>query len=1283
MDRRNAQERPPSRRTPLGDATSRANASTPARSHVKGQSLSPSPGLPPRNESIVPAANGTLTVRNPTVSPVNKRLSNIIDKEQRDTKRDSAISNVSTNASDTGRRRKRNIGPWQLGMTVGSGGCSRVRLVRHTVTGQWAAAKIISKAMAETVRAQSLANLVKSAEQDPGLIGKGRVIPFGLEREIVIMKLLEHKNIVRLYDVWENRNELYLIMEYVEGGELFGYIAENGSLNEMEVVYLFRQIIAALLYCHRIHIHHRDLKPENILLDRRTMEIKLVDFGMAALQPEGRYLSTPCGSPHYAAPEVLRAGAYDGGQADVWSCGVILYVMLTGTPPFNFPGDAQHLRRLFAAIAVANYVMPDDISREAQDLIYNILMPDPKRRISIEAIWDHPFLNKYNAEFGYSAEQSRKEHWIGPRPRIQDWKILKKEEIDREVLRNMRTLWHSEKEEALIQKLTSNEANHEKYFYTALMKHRDEHLENYTGNPGGVGYSASDHHHAKLMPGEEDPPPLPTGTHQRSKSAFSILNDEHLQSRHNLHEPFPSGASYDPFRASREPSLAHKKGYMNVTVHRGSSSGAKKRKSATIKPGSLRVEALRANSQRNSTLSSTPGSTRRSTKHYPGITRSSMSRSSLASSMYPSSPPIIISGPHKRGVSFSHLRRSSTASALTSRLVSDATQDTPEQLRSQRISKRDPTIVRPGEASSPVTQPKGIIRFRKEKETVQVTTPGIRVRKHPTDNRILEHEARKASTELGKFCEEAFNRSSVDSSARTSVTDRPTPYSDCDTPPSSVGPSPYAANKLLRPSYQNRPLPPLPVDSPNTYAQRELAQTRERLAIRYAEEGGETLEGMISQLDNLLRPAGKFSVADKHRIASASHAEHLRYPSHLPPIEEDGRFPDADESLLPKERNRGYRAVTEPFSRRPAQPASKYVDHNTIRLVDPSSPTPIAPLNIRKRSAEKVTPQAVPDGNREPRRNIVTALGSISANARNSYRASQDFSTASAAAVNKENANPSNSNKEGPASRKRSWFRRKTSNPEEKHDPQARIPEPWRISPDRTNKQQPPILVQQTSQSSNRTSTASSEFSIRPAEAEKSEKKGSLFGKMFGKKGGEKKDYISNTLELGSPTNCSTPSLTSAFDLAESDDPSTGARRIEAQNWLSRFLHIKPASRVLCFQVGRGRARTELVRLLRDWKRFGVKDVTFDRRTNVVGASVDKANHLKIKPVTFIAELYVVLEHGRRAQLCLARFTQTKGAASSFKKVVEIVEDVFKARGLLIEEEERKRAVAEVLGGGA
>lgn len=204
--------RPPTRRRALGDGTNRANEGPRSQwrdeKHSNGYMSTSSPQQLPHNESIVP--NGSLAIRHEHITPENKRLSAVQAHEGRphNSKRDSEVSNASTNASSLNRRRKTHIGPWQLGRTIGRGGCSRVRLVRHSGTGQYGAAKIISKATAEKVRALSLANLIQSAEQDSTLYPDGKAIPFGLEREICIMKLLDHPNIVHLYDIWENRDEL-------------------------------------------------------------------------------------------------------------------------------------------------------------------------------------------------------------------------------------------------------------------------------------------------------------------------------------------------------------------------------------------------------------------------------------------------------------------------------------------------------------------------------------------------------------------------------------------------------------------------------------------------------------------------------------------------------------------------------------------------------------------------------------------------------------------------------------------------------------------------------------------------------------------------------------------------------------------------------------------------------------------------------------------------------------------------------------------------------------------
>lgn len=564
-------------------------------------------------------------------------------------------------------------------------------------------------------------------------------------------------------------------MEYVEGGELFHYIDDMKGLAEDEAVYIFRQIISALLYCHRLLICHRDLKPENILLDRRDLSVKLIDFGMAALQPEGKLLSTPCGSPHYAAPEVVAAKPYDGTQADVWSCGVILYVMLTATTPFNYPADGN-LGMLFHDILHANYYLPSSLSPEAKDLLQRIFVVNPKKRICMDDVWDHPFLHKYDARFGFVGEQGTKEVAVGAPPRIDEWKVKRVQDVDREILRNMRTLWHSESENSLVQKLVNEEYNQEKLFYAALIKHREEHLENYCGEADDIGYSASDYHHSR-PPKAEEAPPMPSSRAERSQSQYSILNDEHLRPSNSFIGPPPSMSSYDPYRASKDPLVNSPGDYVNITVHRnGTTSTRRHSKGRNLRhPSGTRIETLKQVSRRTSTNSSS--SLQRSARSRPSMQRSSMSRHSLNSSMMPSSPPVIAtmrpSDVHKRGVSFGHLRRVSTASALTGQ---ESAQGPASETPSMPINPREHRLkafsrIRNVAESSPTMHGEQPIRSRKERAAAgSLETPRIKVRNPNTPGHHMRSEIRKHSAELEKACEEAFQiRESFGSSMTAST----------------------------------------------------------------------------------------------------------------------------------------------------------------------------------------------------------------------------------------------------------------------------------------------------------------------------------------------------------------------------------------------------------------------------------------------------------------------------------------------------------------------------------
>ena len=196
------------------------------------------------------------------------------------------------------------FGPYILTKSLGQGTTGKVKLAIHTVTHQQVAIKIISK---------------ESFAQRPNLQSK-------IQREIALMRLVDHPHLLKLVDVLESPRHLYIVLEYAQSGELFDYLVKNSSLEPDVALRFFRQIIYGLEYLHSMGICHRDLKPENILLDEH-LDVKIADFGFARFV-KSHIAETSCGSPHYAAPEVIKGQPYDGRSADIWSCGVILYALL-------------------------------------------------------------------------------------------------------------------------------------------------------------------------------------------------------------------------------------------------------------------------------------------------------------------------------------------------------------------------------------------------------------------------------------------------------------------------------------------------------------------------------------------------------------------------------------------------------------------------------------------------------------------------------------------------------------------------------------------------------------------------------------------------------------------------------------------------------------------------------------------------------------------------------------------------------------------------------------------
>ncbi|KAH3688521.1 hypothetical protein WICPIJ_000511 [Wickerhamomyces pijperi] len=349
------------------------------------------------------------------------------------------------------------IGPWKLGRTLGAGSAARVVLAENQEDGQKAAVKIVSKSILNSSHASQSADDANRGRDAAGLA-------YGIEREIIIMKLLNHPNVLRLYDVWETSKNLYLILEYVEGGELFDLLVEEGPLEESEAIRYFRQIIMGISYCHALGICHRDLKPENLLLDH-DLNIKIADFGMAALENNDRLLETSCGSPHYAAPEIVSGLPYHGFESDVWSCGVILFALLTGRLPF----DDENIRNLLLKVQSGSFEMPglDEITPEAQDLIGKMLTVDPSSRITTQAVLSHPLLQKYQI----SPLDAQTLHNL-PSPNSYLNKIRSAEEIDEQILQNLITLWHGVSKEEIIANLLKPESTTERIFYFLLLRYR-------------------------------------------------------------------------------------------------------------------------------------------------------------------------------------------------------------------------------------------------------------------------------------------------------------------------------------------------------------------------------------------------------------------------------------------------------------------------------------------------------------------------------------------------------------------------------------------------------------------------------------------------------------------------------------------------------------------------------------------------------------------------------------------------------------------------------------------
>ncbi|KAM4537393.1 serine/threonine-protein kinase MARK2 isoform 4-T4 [Odontesthes bonariensis] len=290
-----------------------------------------------------------------TRPPLVQVIENSAGQEQKSSSGRTSMSRCRNSVATTTTDDQPHIGNYRLLKTIGKGNFAKVKLARHILTGKEVAVKIIDKTQLNSSSLQKLF------------------------REVRIMKMLNHPNIVKLFEVIETEKTLYLVMEYASGGEVFDYLVAHGRMKEKEARAKFRQIVSAVQYCHQKCIVHRDLKAENLLLDA-DMNIKIADFGFSNEFTLGNKLDTFCGSPPYAAPELFQGKKYDGPEVDVWSLGVILYTLVSGSLPF----DGQNLKELRERVLRGKYRIPFYMSTDCENLLKKFLILNPSKRGSLE-----------------------------------------------------------------------------------------------------------------------------------------------------------------------------------------------------------------------------------------------------------------------------------------------------------------------------------------------------------------------------------------------------------------------------------------------------------------------------------------------------------------------------------------------------------------------------------------------------------------------------------------------------------------------------------------------------------------------------------------------------------------------------------------------------------------------------------------------------------------------------------------------------------------------------------
>ena len=334
------------------------------------------------------------------------------------------------------------IGEFNLGKKLGEGTFGVVRLASHTITHEKVAVKILDKE-----------KILLEAD-------KNRI-----EREIKILKTLRHPNIVHLYSIIQNESNIYLIMEYIPGKELFDYIVFKHRLQEMEACKFYQQILSGVEYLYKLGIVHRDLKPENMILDSKK-NIKIVDFGLSNLYNKNELLETACGSPCYAAPEMINGEKYSGLKVDIWSSGIVLYAMICGYLPFE--DDNNDI--LYQKITEGKFTIPGFVSDSARDLLKKILCIDPKKRFGLKEIKNHPWFNLLNPKINMNEGLLINKIVIPiDEDIVEQIEAIEKEKYEKNIIKNFGKEFIMTKDE-IRKLLLNNRHNHITTTYYLLLK---------------------------------------------------------------------------------------------------------------------------------------------------------------------------------------------------------------------------------------------------------------------------------------------------------------------------------------------------------------------------------------------------------------------------------------------------------------------------------------------------------------------------------------------------------------------------------------------------------------------------------------------------------------------------------------------------------------------------------------------------------------------------------------------------------------------------------------------